>query len=75
MSSRAKTKGTLTMHYHGRGLYALVERGLQKINLQPPFGRTYLIRVDSFGNFEKLASRPQKSTILLGQFNFIGIQA
>ena len=39
-----------------------------KINFRPPFGRTYLIRVDSIGDFEKSAGIPQKSnlTILLG---------
>ena len=37
-----------------------------KINLRPPFGRTYLIRIDSIGNFEKPTSIPQKGTIILG---------
>jgi hypothetical protein len=37
-----------------------------KINFQPPFGPTYLIRVDSIGDFEKLAGIPQKDSMLLG---------
>ena len=37
-----------------------------KINFRPPFGRTYLIRVDSIGDFEKPAGIPQKHSMLLG---------